>query len=65
MITMKFTEFEYVNLMEVKDKSNYDIRIFMTYRDVGHSLTTFPNTELCIYERNICHKRFICYSSFN
>jgi hypothetical protein len=25
----------------------------------GHSLTTFQNTELCLYERKICHKRFI------
>ena len=31
----------------------------------GHSLTTFQNTELCLYERKICHKRFACFSSFN
>jgi hypothetical protein len=26
---------------------------------------TFPNTEICQYEREFCHKWFILYSSFN
>jgi hypothetical protein len=30
---------------------------------LGHSLTTFQNTEFRLYERKICHKHFICYSS--
>ena len=32
---------------------------------LGHSLTTFQDTEFCLYERKICDKHFICYSSFN
>jgi hypothetical protein len=28
---------------------------------LGHSPTTFPNTELCQYERKVCRKRFIFY----
>jgi hypothetical protein len=34
-------------------------------KHLGHSLKTFQNTEFRLYERNICHKHFICYSSFN
>jgi hypothetical protein len=28
---------------------------------LGHSPTTFPNTELCQYEKNICRKGFMLY----
>jgi hypothetical protein len=31
---------------------------------LGHPPTTFPNTEICQYEREFCHKWFILYSSF-
>jgi hypothetical protein len=34
-------------------------------KHMGHSLTTFQNTEFRLCERKICHKHFICYSSFN
>lgn len=34
-----------------------------TDRYLGHSLTTFQDTEFCLYERKICDKRFICYSA--
>ena len=52
-----------VVLKKLKMWKVYDIRTRHTYR--GHSLTTFQNTVLCLYETKICHKRFICYSSFN
>ena len=32
---------------------------------LGHSPTTFLNTEICQYEREFCHKWLILYSSFN
>ena len=32
---------------------------------LGHSLTTFLNTEFYLYGKKNCPKRFICYSSFN